>query len=197
MKDFSYAREDDYEPEEGGEMPTSARWCPDNRHIYIIRDDNRKLRNFWVINSLGDYPSLKEYKYEFPGDKYVTQNDLTVIDIVAVSYTHLDVAQDEAHPFVVQTHLGEVMVLGTAFNVNAYANARVCYTTLVRGKVQFSAPNVGTVTLQPGEQAIVSANGTEKRTVDLDEYIGWVDVYKRQLIAFPHFDNTQCQKLLF
>ena len=82
MKDFSYAREDDYEPEEGGEMPTSARWCPDNRHIYIIRDDNRKLRNFWVINSLGDYPSLKEYKYEFPGDKYVTQNDLTVIDIV-------------------------------------------------------------------------------------------------------------------
>lgn len=88
---------------------------------------------------------------------------------------YFDVAQDESHPFVVQTHLGEVMVLGTAFNVNAYANARVCYTTLVRGKVQFSAPNVGTVTLQPGEQAIVSANGTEKRTVDLDEYIGWVN----------------------
>ena len=88
---------------------------------------------------------------------------------------YFDVAQDESHPFVVQTHLGEVMVLGTAFNVNAYTNARVCYTTLVRGKVQFSAPNVGTVTLQPGEQAIVSANGTEKRTVDLDEYIGWVN----------------------
>lgn len=83
--------------------------------------------------------------------------------------------QDESHPFVVQTHLGEVMVLGTAFNVNAYTNASVCYTTLVRGKVQFSAPNVGTVTLQPGEQAVVSANGTEKRTVDLDEYIGWVN----------------------
>ena len=88
---------------------------------------------------------------------------------------YFDVAQDESHPFVVQTHLGEVMVLGTAFNVNAYINARVCYTTLVRGKVQFSAPNVGTVTLQPGEQAVVSANGTEKRTVDLDEYIGWVN----------------------
>ena len=88
---------------------------------------------------------------------------------------YFDVAQDESHPFVVQTHLGEVMVLGTAFNVNAYTNASVCYTTLVRGKVQFSAPNVGTVTLQPGEQAVVSANGTEKRTVDLDEYIGWVN----------------------
>ena len=88
---------------------------------------------------------------------------------------YFEVAQDESHPFVVQTHLGEVTVLGTAFNVNAYTDASVCYTTLVHGKVQFSAPNVGTVTLQPGEQAVVSANGAEKRTVDLDEYVGWVN----------------------
>ena len=84
---------------------------------------------------------------------------------------YFEVVQDESHPFVVQTHLGEVMVLGTAFNVNAYTNASVCYTTLVRGKVQFSAPNVGTVTLQPGEQAVVSANGTE--TVSYTHLIHW------------------------
>ena len=84
-------------------------------------------------------------------------------------------AEDENHPFVVRTHLGDVMVLGTAFNVNAYIDASVCYTTLVHGKVQFSAPNVEAITLQPGEQAVVSANGSEKRTVDLDEYVGWVE----------------------
>ncbi|MDE6163608.1 MAG: DUF4974 domain-containing protein, partial [Bacteroides sp.] len=88
---------------------------------------------------------------------------------------YFDVVADENHPFVVQTHLGEVMVLGTAFNVNAYTHSSVCYTTLVRGKVQVSTPNAGTVTLRPGEQAVVSANGTEKRIVDLDEYIGWVN----------------------
>ena len=27
----------------------------------------------------------------------------------------------------------------------------------------------------PGEQAIVSANGSEKRAVDLEEYVGWVE----------------------
>ena len=58
-------------------------------------------------------------------------------------------------------------MLGTAFNVNAYVNASACYTTLVRGKVQFSAPNAEVITLLPGEQAIVSANGSEKRAVDL------------------------------
>ena len=45
-------------------------------------DDNRKLRDFWVINSISDKPELKKYKYEFPGDKYVTQNELVIIDIV-------------------------------------------------------------------------------------------------------------------
>lgn len=87
---------------------------------------------------------------------------------------YFDVAADEEHPFVVQTHLGEVTVLGTAFNVNAYTDAPACYTTLVRGKVCFSAPNSEVITLAPGEQAVVSATSAEKRVVDLEEYTGWV-----------------------
>lgn len=60
---------------------------------------------------------------------------------------YFDVVADEEHPFVVQTHLGEITVLGTAFNVNAYADAPVCYTTLVYGKVNFSTLNAETITL--------------------------------------------------
>lgn len=79
MKDFSYAQE---EPEgENGEARTSARWCPDNRHVYIVRDDNRKLHELWVVNSLSERPALKSYKYEFPGAKEVTQNELVIIDV--------------------------------------------------------------------------------------------------------------------
>ena len=33
---------------------------------------------------------------------------------------YFDVVKDETRPFIVQTHLGEVTVLGTAFNINAY-----------------------------------------------------------------------------
>ena len=87
---------------------------------------------------------------------------------------YFDVVKDETRPFIVQTHLGEVTVLGTAFNINAYTDASV-YTTLVHGKVQFSSSSIGTIILSPREQAVVSANGSEKRMVDLDEYVGWVD----------------------
>ena len=95
--------------------------------------------------------------------------------VILEGEAYFDVVADEKRPFVVQTHLGEVIVLGTAFNVNAYADAPVCYTTLVRGKVKFSTPYTADITLSPGEQAVVSANGSEKRVVDLEEYVGWVN----------------------
>ena len=95
--------------------------------------------------------------------------------VVLEGEAYFEVVQDESHPFVVQTHLGEITVLGTAFNVNAYADAPICYTTLVRGKVKFSTPNAETITLSPGEQAVVFANSSTKRKVDLEEYVGWVD----------------------
>ena len=94
--------------------------------------------------------------------------------VVLEGEAYFDVVKDETRPFIVQTHLGEVTVLGTAFNINAYTDASV-YTTLVHGKVQFSSSSIGTIILSPGEQAVVSANGSENRMVDLDEYVGWVD----------------------
>lgn len=96
--------------------------------------------------------------------------------VVLQGEAYFEVTKDENRPFVVQTHLGEVTVLGTEFNVNTYADADVCYTTLVRGKVSFSASDSGeSVTLLPGEQAVATAGNVEKRAVDLDEYVGWVD----------------------
>lgn len=96
--------------------------------------------------------------------------------VVLQGEAYFEVTKDENRPFVVQTHLGEVTVLGTEFNINAYADANVCYTTLVRGKVSFSASDSGeSVTLLPGEQAVATAVSVEKRAVDLDEYVGWVD----------------------
>ena len=76
---YTYANErDGYEQDQ--EMPTNAKWCPDNRHAYIVLEDKRKLNDFWVINSLSKSPELVTYKYEFPGNKHVTQHHLVIID---------------------------------------------------------------------------------------------------------------------
>ena len=104
------------------------------------------------------------YPLVFPADKRVVRLE---------GEAYFDVRKDEEHPFVVRTRFGEVTVLGTAFNINAYNDADACYTTLVYGKVNFSTPDQNTITLAPGEQAVASSRGIEKRVVDVNEYIGW------------------------
>lgn len=77
----SYARMGDgFQPDK--EMSTGAKWCKDSRHAYYILKDERKMRDFWVVNSLSEKPELVTYKYAFPGDKQVTHNSLIIIDVV-------------------------------------------------------------------------------------------------------------------
>ena len=87
-----------------------------------------------------------------------------------------DVTPDKTRPFVVQTRLGDVKVLGTRFNVNVYPEDTVCYTTLVEGRVAVNLPSTDDrMFLAPGQQAVFSGTHAEKREVNLEEYVGWVD----------------------
>ncbi|HBX46065.1 MAG TPA: iron dicitrate transport regulator FecR, partial [Porphyromonadaceae bacterium] len=87
---------------------------------------------------------------------------------------YFDVSKDEKHPFVVQTRFGEIVALGTSFNVSAYNDAETCYTTLIEGKVQLSTLDKQTLILLPGEQAIISNGEIQKKLVQIKESIGWV-----------------------
>ncbi|GAA4780092.1 DUF4974 domain-containing protein [Olivibacter ginsenosidimutans] len=84
-------------------------------------------------------------------------------------------------PFIVQTEQQEIQVLGTQFNVNAYANEPVEKTTLVSGRVRVNEKSHGNgKELQPGEQAILnSAAQQEMKTirVNLEEFTAWKDGY--------------------
>ena len=82
-KNFSYgnAREEKERTRKDAEVATNARWCPDSRHVFIVRDDDRKCRDNWVINSLSKKPSLVTFKYEYAGDKNLTQYILNIIDV--------------------------------------------------------------------------------------------------------------------
>lgn len=93
-----------------------------------------------------------------------------------------EVSPDHAHPFVVKTRLGETTVLGTAFNVSAYAESNACLITLVRGKVRCKSQGGSELLLHPGEQAVTTEDGIESKPVDVDEYIGWV----KGLYTFKH-----------
>ena len=47
----------------------------------MVREDSRKLKDMFVINSLTKRPTLEKYRYEMPGEKDLCQYELWIIDI--------------------------------------------------------------------------------------------------------------------
>lgn len=88
-------------------------------------------------------------------------------------------------PFEIHTDYGDIKVLGTAFNVDAYPNEGFS-TTLERGSIEFSGINHEHRTLKPGEQVRISGNQFTSATVDTEIFTSWRQgrlIFKRE--PFP------------
>jgi len=92
--------------------------------------------------------------------------------------------QKKKIPFSVNTDYGQVNVLGTAFNVQAYSPSEFAIT-LVRGSVQVNS-NKQQSTLSPGQQARMVNTQLTKAEVGTELYTSWKDgklIFKRE--PFP------------
>lgn len=78
-------------------------------------------------------------------------------------------------PFIVQTKGMKIEVLGTTFNISAYANEEY-QTTLVSGSVKVQTENGSNRILKPSEQACITpgSNQINVRNVDTAFYISWI-----------------------
>lgn len=87
---------------------------------------------------------------------------------------YFEVAPDAAAPFRVISRAQTIEVLGTHFNINAYADERQVKTTLLEGAVRVLADAGNSVTLKPGQQAILQPG--QQVTVgnaDVETAIDW------------------------
>ena len=82
---------------------------------------------------------------------------------------YFEVMQDKKHPFKVDINgKGEVEVLGTHFNINAYDDESDIKVTLLEGSVK-----VNNSIIEPGQQAQVSDKVKIIDKVDMDEVMAW------------------------
>lgn len=107
---------------------------------------------------------------------------------------YLEIKKDAAKPFFVDVPgKAEIAVLGTAFNVKAYADEPLLNTTLINGAVKVSpAGKVQAVILKPGYSAQMPANRPDNiKTVpaDLDQVLAWKN-------GVFYFDNATLQEVM-
>jgi len=99
---------------------------------------------------------------------------------------YFEVAKNKFLPFRVKSRQQIVEVLGTHFNVNAYADEGAIRTTLLEGAVKISA-GINTQIMRPGQQAILNKNTADKiviTEVNTDKVIAW----KNGVFSFENED---------
>ena len=102
---------------------------------------------------------------------------------------YFEVTRNAEKPFHVLVRGIDVGVLGTSFNVNAYANEASINTTLVQGSVSV-AQKTSKQVLQPGEQAQVDEKGQIiKVQVNTDRIIAWKN-------GFFNFDQSDFKAVM-
>jgi ferric-dicitrate binding protein FerR (iron transport regulator) len=78
---------------------------------------------------------------------------------------YFEVVKNKQQPFIVDIEgKSSIEVLGTHFNVNAYANEETIRTTLLEGNVKVSSP-YRTVLLKPGQQAEQPSQATGQEPI--------------------------------
>nr|WP_121274138.1 FecR family protein [Pedobacter schmidteae] len=85
---------------------------------------------------------------------------------------YFQVAEDKTRPFVVETRKQTVQVLGTHFNINAYADEENVKTTLLQGSVKVFN-QLDAKILKPGEQSSVRDHSISVAEVDTERMVAW------------------------
>lgn len=87
---------------------------------------------------------------------------------------YFEVAKNTSHPFIVHAGPTDIKVLGTSFDIMAYADEPECNTTLVDGAVLVNHQGADHL-LKPGQQARLDLTTRSMgiRTADVEEVIAW------------------------
>ena len=101
---------------------------------------------------------------------------------------YFQVAPDKLHPFIVSTPNLKISVLGTQFDVAAYADEDSHRATLVEGAISVSNGAESRM-LRPGEQAIVKDKDLVTGLADVEKAIAW-------RTGFFAFSNTDIRTLM-
>lgn len=153
----------------------------DGQLLYTILENKSAKSTFNTIST----PAGGQYQVTLPDGTKVWLNTLSSLKY-PTSFTgkyrtvelsgegYFEVAKNKNKPFRLKTAKQEISVLGTHFNVSAYADDAEIKTTLVEGGVSVkNFSPLATGLLKPGQQAVFRQTNFQIKNVDVEEFIAW------------------------
>ncbi|WP_299703979.1 DPP IV N-terminal domain-containing protein [uncultured Pontibacter sp.] len=73
--------------------PAFIMWSPDSKQFAMIRTDERKVKDLWVLHHTAQgRPALETYKYQMPGEKEAPRRELTIFDFANKTHKRINTA---------------------------------------------------------------------------------------------------------
>jgi dipeptidyl-peptidase 4 len=83
----------DIEKNKNKRKPVFGYWSEDSKKLALVKVDNRKVKDLWVINSIADpRPTLETYKYWMPGEKDAPVDHLMIVDMTNKQSKEIDIS---------------------------------------------------------------------------------------------------------
>ena len=154
--------------------------------VLSVTDDLAQLENGKPVQNRLEVPFKTTYKVVLQDGTRVWLNAGSTLDfpsefssrerkVQLSGEAYFEVTHNDKKKFVVETNGMSVQVLGTTFNVKAYKDESVVYTTLMEGRVSVKDKSGRILKIVPGEQAAYDRDQNEMvmRFVDTSLYTSW------------------------
>jgi dipeptidyl-peptidase-4 len=171
--------------------PASVLWSPDAKYFVMERNDQRKVKDLWVINSIAEpRPTLQTYKYLMPGEKETPTSEMLLFDFGAKTFKKLNISifKDQSigvwqAPATARSRDDEFkpnVWLGTADKFYFYRMGRdlkrldVCNVDIHTGKINVQADERMNTYVEISTPGLISGG---KELIEWSERDGWAHFY--------------------
>jgi Fe2+-dicitrate sensor, membrane component len=117
-------------------------------------------------------------------------------EVLLFGEAYFEVAKNAEKPFMVKTSDVQIKVLGTHFNVSAYAEDKVIQTVLQEGSVELRKNDAGIfgerIVLKPNQMASFSKSTSETALYDVDA--NYYTLWTKGLLSFDEVDFDKILK---
>jgi len=187
-----------------------------NSSVDYTRNGAIVLNNDSVIKAANDIPNvMNQLVIPYGNQSKLILSDNTVVwlnagsrlvyptffngktrEVLLFGEAFFEVSKNAEKPFIVKTSDIEIKVLGTQFNVSAYAEDKVIQTVLKEGSVAIRQNNAtffdSEILLKPNQMASFSKSSNETKLYDVDA--SYYTLWTKGLLSFDDVDFNRILK---
>lgn len=187
-----------------------------NSSVDYTRNGAIVLNNDSVIKAANDIPNvMNQLVIPYGNQSKLILSDNTVVwlnagsrlvyptffngktrEVLLFGEAFFEVSKNAEKPFIVKTSDIEIKVLGTQFNVSAYAEDKVIQTVLKEGSVSIRQNNAtffdSEILLKPNQMASFAKNSNETKLYDVDA--SYYTLWTKGLLSFDDVDFNRILK---